>query len=150
MNWGFDMKQWCVVLGVFFSMMASAQLLPEELSGEYLINAHLGDLQNERYAMERINPDGPFVYGIHLQIDSEMETYHSFYTAPCGVDCFRSTRGRYEVVDEQHIHVWRQEVAQTRFCPENFRTEMNEDLGIFRMESTDHGLMFIPVSDEGL
>lgn len=142
------MKKWVLILGMFFSMIAGAQTLPQKLSGEYLINSHPESLSGGVYSLARINPNDAYEYGVHVQFYSDSQTYRSFDTAPCGNQCFSSTEGRYELVDSEHIRLimlMRERGGSP--CSENYHLEMNEDLGIFRIESTENGLMLIPVDN---
>ena len=64
------------------------------------------DTLQQHYTLLPQNMEGPrFDYGNHLVFEKYGQFY-SYYSAPCGLDCFRTVKGNYKVYDNTlHIKV---------------------------------------------
>jgi hypothetical protein len=78
----------------------------------------LNETQNE-YKLTSVNenPEGRFSYdyGNHLRF-KEDGTFQSWYTAPCGNDCFTTSSGIYNWVDDTHIELTLDTITYSWFC----------------------------------
>lgn len=75
---------------------------------------------------------------------SKEGSFESYYTAPCGVDCFPTTFGRYQIVDSLHIRLCIDSVSiHGMVCKKSIDEKVNINLGEFTVNRTDSTLTFI-------
>ena len=72
-------------------------------------------------------------------------TFASKYYAPCGNDCFPSSKGTFKKIDDNHIHLRINSFKQDGLksgCP-TIDDHTQRDLGIFQIEPTKEGYRLI-------
>ncbi len=71
-------------------------------------------------------------------------TFDSYYTAPCGVDCFPKTFGHYQIVDSLHIRLNVDSISiHGMMCEKSIDKRVNINLGEFTVNRTDSTLILI-------
>lgn len=70
------------------------------------------------------------------------ETFNSYYTAPCGNDCFPSVFGRFKLLDSDRVLLHIDSIHISGFC-ESKQSYPNKDLGIFKIFAEKSGLRLI-------
>lgn len=73
------------------------------------------------------NPDGTFI---------------SYYTAPCGNDCFPNVYGQFKLLDDDRVLLHVDSILIGGFC-KNEQFYPNKDLGVFKIFPTDSGFKLI-------
>lgn len=119
------------------------------IQGKYWnIDTLINDTRNDVYKMRQIPPEeaevpqqGKFVYGGFLKL-SENGAFQSYYTAPCGNDCFPNYEGLFEVVDDHHIRFHLTHASQDGDC-ESFNRDEDLDLGTFLLQPSEDGFYLI-------
>jgi len=84
---------------------------------------------------------GEFLYGNQVRFEPD-QTFKSYYTAPCGNDCFPAVYGRYDVVDARHIRLHLLRMEQHGMCG-NYSKTVDVALGTYRVEETEDGLRLL-------
>ncbi len=94
----------------------NAQLLEKNL---WHINQVFGNSENtlDEYTLTKIeNPQGKnFVYG--NSISYQKGKFYSYYSAPCGNDCFPSSEGTYKIMSDNLIEITLLAFNQSGECP---------------------------------
>lgn len=88
---------------------------------------------------------GEFLYGNQVRFEPDL-TFRSYYTAPCGNDCFPAVYGRYDVVDAHHIRLHLLRMEQHGMCG-NYSKTVDVALGTYRVEQTGDGLRLLRVPE---
>lgn len=109
--------------------------LGQNLVGEWYVSKII-DEGHEGYTLYKIeeNEDNPH-YGNILQL-KEDGTFSSFYSAPCGNDCFPSSFGIYEIKEDNRIHLFIKEFNQDGMC-ESIHKVLDKSLGDFSISKVD-------------
>ncbi len=143
------MKKIGLLLFVFIVQMASAQ---ESLVGSWKID-HIIGYKNSWEAGENENEymiTPPrlmkenmemFDYG-NWVVFKDNQTFTSYYTAPCGNDCFPSSYGRYELLEDDQIKIWVDSIFVRGFCKEK-ELHPKKELGVFVIEKSNGGFHLI-------
>ena len=69
-------------------------------------------------------------------------TFQSYYTAPCGVDCFPSSFGRYVCIDSAHIQLYVDSISIHGMTCNAVDKRVNADLGVFDVVYSNDSLIF--------
>ena len=94
------MKLTLLILLFTWTFSLTAQI---EIGKTYYIETLLGSVETDEYILrEAIEKEGEFLYGNLFKIDSS-GTFHSWYTAPCGNDCFTYNMGTSTFIDNKHV-----------------------------------------------
>jgi hypothetical protein len=103
-----------------------------KINGNAFIN-----INTEIYQLT-LETEDKFQFG-HFVTFSENGTFHGFYKARCGNDCFTSVEGTYKFIKKNKISIFINEIKRNGFCSEKSMT-MNKHMGIFELDqkSTDN------------
>lgn len=74
---------------------------------------------------------GGYVYGTTITF-SEDSTFKCNYSAPCGNDCFPSSRGTYQMIDEDHISIYVERYQRVGDC-EEIKRLVQKNIGVYRI-----------------
>lgn len=134
----------------FISLFASFQLLysQESIIGlwkiDFLISLPYGHSEDQQeYNLFRLQQSDKRVYdwGDWVSFAPD-ETFHSYYTAPCGNDCFPNVYGRFKLLDDDRVLLHVDSVLIGGFC-KNEQFYPNRDIGIFKIFPTDSGFKLV-------
>ena len=129
------MKKSIVLLAlIFFSFHLHAQ----SIIGNWRINTLLINAETEEYILSSTGPEG-WNYGNNLELKAD-GTFVSYYTAPCGNDCFTTTTGKYERVNKTHIQFFLEKITRDGECMGN--SEPNLDLGLYAIHFVKDEIRF--------
>ncbi len=67
------------------------------------------------------------------------KSFHTYYSAPCGNDCFTSVDGTYKFVGENRIQVFVETINRSGFCQLKSE-EPQKSFGIYEIKLTKSGL----------
>jgi len=98
------------------------------LQGKWRINHLIINSEIKEYGLSPQNPDIFKNYGNNVSLNTNL-TFVSDYSAPCGNDCFTTTKGKYKIIDENYICFYLEEITRRGDCSEN--SQPNKDLGLF-------------------
>lgn len=127
------MKKYLAVLGLVFCVNSFADNPMKTISGHYMISHIISEVPEQTYSITPVPTDRGFAYGNNIKFDPTSLTFESYYTAPCGNDCFPSSRGTYQMEGEQHVRLHLTNVAQRGFC-DGYDKTVQQDLGVFLIE----------------
>lgn len=127
------MKIYLAILGLVFCGNCFADDAAISLNGHYKISHIINAAPVQTYTLMHIPAERGYIYGNHIMFDPVNSTFKSFYTAPCGNDCFPSSTGTYKMEGEQQIRLYLTSVAQHGAC-ENYDKDVQQDLGLFLIE----------------
>ena len=99
------MKTLFITLNFLWVGILSAQ---EFIGAQWKINNILGaDINKEDFYILTKPEDPKWSYGDHLQLSTD-GNFKSWYSAPCGNDCFTTSYGTYKKISEEYIsfHCW--------------------------------------------
>ena len=113
------MKTLFITLNFLWVGILSAQDL---IGAKWRINNILGaDINKEDFYI--LTPE--WSYGNHLQLSTD-GNFESWYSAPCGNDCFTSSYGTYKKISEEYISFHIQKVERWGWCSDVGKVEKNE------------------------
>lgn len=101
-----------IILLVTF--LGSNFLKAQDLQGEWKINTVLVDTLVQDYSLDTLST-AHFSYGNHLKLNLD-GTFNSWYSAPCGNDCFTSSNGTYTQLDSNHYQFIIENVSYSGTC----------------------------------
>lgn len=105
-----------------------------DLKGKWQINELILSAKTKEYFLHTQNPDG-YSYGNNISINAD-QTFVSSYSAPCGNDCFTTTKGRYKIIDKNYICFYLETITRSGECSGN--SQPNEDLGLYYYYKKDN------------
>lgn len=79
-------------------------------------------------------------YGNKITLNAD-QTFESYYTAPCRLDCFTRTRGNYKLVDENYICFLLKNITRFGTCQGD--EQPAEDLGLYYFHVSDNGSILL-------
>lgn len=136
-------KQWLCFLGL---VSLNSMTFAVELTGHWQTDHIFGVFDGEPFIREyrlksvQSRSESAFVYGNNLVLQ-EGGQFRSFYKAPCGVDCFRSASGTYEMVDTDVVRFKVREVSvRGMTCRKMYQRDENIDMGDWVIQRVDGGL----------
>ena len=107
----------------------------------------LFELSNPPAERLHISSDGTkFIYGNSLTFNTN-GTFISVYSTGCGIDCFSSSRGTYEKIDETHFRLQINLFSRFGRC-EGLEDRTVRDLGTFEIKPTEDGYQLVKLKDE--
>ena len=113
------MKTLFITLNFLWVGILSAQ---EFIGAQWKINNILGaDINKEDFYI--LTPE--WSYGNHLQLSTD-GNFESWYSAPCGNDCFTRSYGTYKKISEEYISFHIQKVERWGWCRDEWEVEKNE------------------------
>ena len=83
---------------LLITLTSSAQIF----KGEWKINNLIIDSLVQDYVLDTLSSELYSNYGNHISFHGD-ERFNTWYTAPCGNDCFISSTGTYVLIDSTHI-----------------------------------------------
>ena len=69
------------------------------------------------------------------------KTFSTHYSARCGVDCFTSVTGTYELIGEDTIAFFIESISRSGYCSGESETP-KKSYGLFKITETKNGLTF--------
>ena len=90
------------------------------------------DLKRENYILSPSNPNEKYQYGNFVSF-SKNGSFHGFYSAPCGNDCFTSINGTYKLIGKNKISIFIKEIERSGFCAEKSMV-INKQVGYFEID----------------
>lgn len=121
---------------------------PISLEGHWGVALIIGYPENkivDEYKLESItkeNKRGDYYYGNQIRVKEDL-SFESYYTAPCGVDCFPKTRGRFERIDQNHMRIWLEFIqVHGMTCKQSEKT-LNQNLGVFELIKEETGIRLV-------
>lgn len=130
------MKKALFLFIIFYSF---SNIKAQTILGEWGMNSLILDAETKEYKIFPIDPE-KYHYGNNIIIKPD-GTFVSYYTAPCGNDCFTTTTGKYEIIDKTHIRFFLEKITQDGEC--NGATEPNLDLGVYTIHYGKNEIRFI-------
>ena len=113
------MKTLFITLNFLWVGILSAQDL---IGAKWRINNILGaDINKEDFYI--LTPE--WSYGKYLQLSTD-GNFESWYSAPCGNDCFTRSYGTYKKISEEYISFHIQKVERSGWCSDAGEVEKNE------------------------
>ena len=106
---------------------------------------YLFDLFGEKPSMEmfRLERKTQERSGYRIELDKD-KTFYSTYFAPCGLDCFASTKGTYKRVDRHylsfHVHTFS---VHGGGCEKAEREKRDTDLGKYYVHLSTKGILYL-------
>lgn len=74
----------------------------QNIEGEWRIDHLMIDTLVKDYTLDTLSSERYSNYGNHISINKD-GSFRTWYTAPCGNDCFISSFGKYNLIDSTHI-----------------------------------------------
>lgn len=141
------MKKYFTLVFLFISIQAIQS--QESVLGvwkiDYLINLWYNQPEDhEEYNLSPIDNDEEqrsFDWGNWVKF-SDDETFISYYTAPCGNDCFPSVYGRFKLLEDDRVLLHVDSIIIGGFC-EYQEFYPNKDIGVFKIFAEKSGLKLI-------
>lgn len=130
---------------VFISLtliLFSFQLNAQSIVGDWGINSLLINADTQEYILYTTDPDR-FHFGNNLKINAD-GTFVSFYTAPCGNDCFTTSTGKYEQINDTHIQFLLEKITHHGDCIGD--SEPNLNLGLYAIHFDQDKIRFVKTS----
>ncbi|MDO4763557.1 MAG: lipocalin family protein [Flavobacteriaceae bacterium] len=132
------MKKFILLSSLFASCWAFAQ----SIIGEWKVQKVLWNTPENSYALTPIL-EKAYRYGNFIEF-KEDKTFVSYYSAPCGNDCFPSSKGTFEFIGKDKIELTIKEIAKNGMCSEPiFQEKGNWNLGIYTIKKTEKGIDLI-------
>ncbi len=106
------------------------------LNGLWYINGIIGKnfqdtIKLKKTQLVKIAKNEYRPYGTTISIEEGV--YEDSYGAPCGNDCFPSSKGNFTMISENKLTIFVKEFNQTGDCEEIHKT-LNKNLGIYTLE----------------
>ena len=87
--------------------------------------------ERESYSLSPKDPDNQFEYGYFVDF-KEDGSFHGYYTARCGNDCFTTIYGTYTMLNESQVKIFVKSVSQKGECNDNLSFK-NREMGTFEI-----------------
>lgn len=110
-----------------------------DLLGRWKINTLVGLTETNEYRLTR--SDEIHIYGNSINLDSN-HSFYSSYSAWCGLDCFTTNMGSYEILDGTHIRFFLERVEVIGHC-EHQKLYPNKEVGTFFIVEDSTGVRLI-------
>jgi hypothetical protein len=117
----------------------------QSLQGEWKIDDLITYSIEQEYLLTPLDTGERYDYGNHIRLNDD-NTFRTWYTAPCGMDCFTSSRGEYTMTDENHIQFRIDTVEYVRLCNEIRKDRIfpiQTSFYYIRKSGTDQGFQFV-------
>ncbi len=102
-------------LTLLFIVFTASQLNAQGIEGNWKINHLITDSLTLEYTLTPLSEDPWKNYGNIISV-TDSNYFHSYYTAPCGNDCFVSSIGKFHLVGSDHIQFVIESVTYTKEC----------------------------------
>lgn len=112
--------------------MNSQDLIGEKFYIDNIIG--MDQKSNSEFILREIEQENEWVYGNTILFKKD-NTFICSYSSPCGVDCFPSSDGTYELIDGKHIKLFIRQFRQQGFCEEK-NIMLNLNLGTYSISET--------------
>ncbi|WP_107038690.1 lipocalin family protein [Brumimicrobium mesophilum] len=114
----------------------------QSIQGKWGINQLITDSETKEYRLFQTEADR-FHYGNNI-VFKEDGTFESYYTAPCGNDCFTNTSGTYKIINTTHLTLFLQTITKNGMCEGN--SKPNKSLGVYSIHHMNGGIQLIKSS----
>ncbi|MDR0874372.1 MAG: TonB family protein [Prevotellaceae bacterium] len=111
-----------------------------KLAGDWKIDKLINNARTE-YTIHKPDTTYGWDYGNHITFNAD-GTFQSYYTAPCGNDCFPTTSGNYNQEGKNYIRFTLKRITVDGDCP-NSDTQMNKNLGLFYVHRDSTNIILI-------
>jgi hypothetical protein len=98
-----------------FVLVFTNSVKSQNIQGEWMINSLLIDSLVKNYTLDTLSTERFSNYGNHFKLNAD-GTFNSWYTAPCGNDCFTSSNGTYSQLDSNHFNFVIENVSFRKEC----------------------------------
>ncbi len=108
------------------------------LEERYGINQLIKEQARDVYQLRQV--DDSRSYGNNLKFYFKNNIFTSYYSAPCGNDCFYSSKGRFKWLDKERLQLTLTYARLSGECSKPlYSKNLETDLGIFRLIPNDKG-----------
>lgn len=114
----------------------------QTIEGRWGINKLITEEETEVYTLHGIESDR-FHYGNNILFKDD-GTFLSYYTAPCGNDCFTNTSGTFKMINSTHLTLFLKTVTKSGMCEGD--SEPNKSLGVYSIHQMNGGIQLIKSS----
>jgi len=91
--------KWTVLI-LMISVISTSKA--QNIKGEWMINTLFTDTLVKDYTLDTLSTEPYSNYGNHFKLETD-GTFRTWYTAPCGNDCFITSFGKYVFLDSNLI-----------------------------------------------
>lgn len=112
----------------------------QDLNKEWSSNKVVWNESELSYSLNNLNENNK-EYGYFIGFKKD-KTFISYYSAPCGNDCFRLSKGTYKLIGKNKIRLIIKEIEQNGDC-DNLHKKGSWDLGIYTIKNTEKGIDLI-------
>lgn len=116
-------------------MLLFQNLNAQTIEGKWGINKLITEAETKEYNLFETEADR-FHYGNNI-VFKEDGTFESYYTAPCGNDCFTNTSGTYKIINATHLTLFLKKISKSGMCEGD--AEPNKSLGVYSIHYDDNG-----------
>ena len=153
------MKSWmkqllCFSMLVLLNSTAVAQGLADQLVGHWqtdqLVGVFKGSPVHDQYTLARPDYKGEHVYGNNLVLEKNGQ-FRSFYQPQCGMDCWGSASGSYQMIGRDKIRLMIRETEMVGLvCGDRLqpRASVGIDMGVFLIRKAADGFMLLRTEAE--
>ncbi len=128
------MKIKFLLITALLTLSKSVSAQSHNLVGEWSTNAVIGYENLNEYKLYKQDSEF-YVYGNRLKLNDDL-TYESYYTAPCGNDCFPSTYGKYKITENEELHFQVDSLVVRGFC-KNLKKTFKDNVLNFQIMKQD-------------
>lgn len=147
-------KSLCFLMLLWLSSAAVAQSVAEQLVGHWqtdqLVGVFKGSPVIDQYTLTRPEYRGKHVYGNNLVLEKDGQ-FRSFYRAQCGMDCWGSASGSYQMIGRDKIRFMIRETEMVGMvCGDRLQPRQNVqiDMGVFLIRKAGDGFMLLRTEAE--
>ena len=87
---------------VLFLLLFTLELSAQSIQGKWKISSLIIDSVTQEYTLRPLGDNYRDNYGNTIVL-TDSNRFYTYYTAPCGNDCFVSSTGKYILTDQEHI-----------------------------------------------
>lgn len=119
---------------IIFSLLISCLSFSQNIIGKWQIPIVLWNKAENQYKLSKTNNNEYLynTYGNFIEFKQD-GTFESYYSAPCGTDCFPESKGQYQLISKNKIILVVTHISQNEFCKENFEKNGKWSLGTYKI-----------------
>lgn len=127
------------VLILFALILFSFTTYTQPIEGKWKINTLITKAETKEYILHPINTTR-WNYGNNLELKPD-GTFESYYTAPCGNNCFTNTSGTYKIINATHLTLFLKKISKSGMCEGD--SEPNKSMGVYSIHYEDGGIQLL-------
>lgn len=120
------------------SLLVFNLMFSQNIVGIWHTNELPWNKAEKEYSLQKLDKENPYRYGNFITLN-ENNTFEAYYSAPCGNDCFPTSKGTFQVIENNKIILIVNYIEQSGFCNETFKKKGNWSLGTYKIVKTDDG-----------